>query len=328
MNAKRATRIRQAGRTRLEEVIPLKTPFHLFVDPSSACNFRCKFCFHGTNEHMDKRVMSFELFTKIIDDIQLFPDQLKVLRLYKDGEPLINKNLPRMIEYAKNKGVAEQIDFTTNGSLLTPELSLQLVQAGLDAMIISVPGINENSIEAATGVRINFDQYIENIRYLYQHKEGCRIHIKATDIGVPSEDQERYYDLFESICDEISLESIVPIWPDIDISHVKENFDQGIYNQEIGHMQVCPYIFYSLSINADGSVSSCFVDWQHKNILGNVKQETIFDIWNGEALKHLRVDHLTMNKSKYDICKNCNQLQYATIDNIDSYAGELLEKIL
>ena len=44
MKAQIKPRINQEGRTRLEEVIPLETPFVLFVDPSSACNFRCKFC--------------------------------------------------------------------------------------------------------------------------------------------------------------------------------------------------------------------------------------------------------------------------------------------
>jgi MoaA/NifB/PqqE/SkfB family radical SAM enzyme len=45
--------------------------------------------------------MKMDLYKKIIDDMKKFEHPIKVLRLYKDGEPLINKHFPEMISYAK-----------------------------------------------------------------------------------------------------------------------------------------------------------------------------------------------------------------------------------
>src|SRR5262245_44991812 len=130
-------RINLENRTKLEEVIPLTTPFILFVDPASTCNFQCTFCPTGDRELIKSTgryqgVMQFDLYQKIIDDLALFPEEIKVLRLYKDGEPLLNKNLAKMVAYAKQSGRVPYIDTTTNGTLITPARMGALIAAGLD----------------------------------------------------------------------------------------------------------------------------------------------------------------------------------------------------
>ncbi len=90
MKAEIKPRIELENRTKLETVIPLSTPFVIFVDPADSCNFKCSFCPTGDTELMKKvgrpfKVMNFELYKKIIDDICEFDKPIKVLRLYKDG---------------------------------------------------------------------------------------------------------------------------------------------------------------------------------------------------------------------------------------------------
>ena len=102
-------RIDLDNRTKLDKVIPLSTPFIINVDPSDKCNFQCKFCPTGDRVLMRNTpgrnfgTMSLDLFKKIVDDICDFEQPIKVLRLYKDGEPLLNKNFGEMIRYAKLK---------------------------------------------------------------------------------------------------------------------------------------------------------------------------------------------------------------------------------
>ena len=99
-------------RTRLETVIPLETPYLVFLDPSSSCNFKCKFCPCGGankdfwNKEKQVGVLSYETARKVIDDLTYFPDKIKTLRLYKEGEPLLNKRLPDIINYARKKDIA------------------------------------------------------------------------------------------------------------------------------------------------------------------------------------------------------------------------------
>ena len=124
MKAEYAPRIDLLNRTKLETVIPLATPITLFIDPSDACNFKCKFCPTSDRKLMREvgrpwRQMQYEVYEKIIEDLKEFPSKIEVLRLYKDGEPLINKKFVEMVQLAKREKVANRIDTTTNASLLT-----------------------------------------------------------------------------------------------------------------------------------------------------------------------------------------------------------------
>lgn len=111
-------------------------------------------------------VLDFELFKKIIGDLRLFPDSIKVLRMYKDGEPLLNKNLAKMISYAKESGRVPYIDTTTNASLLTPERVGPLVEAGLDKINIPIYGMNSDTYKRFSKFGCDLPNLIGNIRWL------------------------------------------------------------------------------------------------------------------------------------------------------------------
>lgn len=329
MKAQIAPRIDMENRTRLETVIPLPQPFVVFVDPASVCNFQCQFCANGDSELVRKTgrkqgLMDFELFTKVINDLGVFDKKIKVLRLYKEGEPLLHPRLPEMIKYAKGSGTFESIDLTTNGSLLKPQTSLALVEAGLDRINISVEAMSSEKYRNIAKVTLDFDAYVDNIRYLYEHKGDCVISIKTVRNYMEDGEEQKFYDIFGDITDLIFVENLAPCWPDFDMSAFDKDFGPGIYGQQIGQVEVCPYIFYSVTVNVDGSVSSCFLDWEHKLIIGDIRQNSFADIWNGEALRDLRVLHLQKKRFDNAVCRNCGQLVYGAPDNIDSFAEDLL----
>ena len=90
MKAEIKPRIELENRTKLETVIPLSTPFVIFVDPADSCNFKCNFCPTGDSELMKKvgrpfKVMNFELYKKIIDDICEF-DKMYYLSLTSEKQ--------------------------------------------------------------------------------------------------------------------------------------------------------------------------------------------------------------------------------------------------
>ena len=118
MKARLEPRKNLAGRTPLETVIPLSTPFVVFADPASSCNFKYTFCPTGHPDMIAETgryqgVMKFEVFQKIIDDLADFDMPIKVLRMYRDGEPLLNKRFADMVAYAKKSGHVDYIDTTT-----------------------------------------------------------------------------------------------------------------------------------------------------------------------------------------------------------------------
>ena len=332
MKAEYAPRIYLHDRTALETVIPLETPFIVFVDPSDACNFKCRFCPTSDRGLMKQvgrplRVMDFDLFKKIADDMCDFPQKVKVLRLYKDGEPLINKRLPDMIKYAKDVGSAERIDTTTNASLLTPEKGKQLIDAGLDRINISIEGVNNEQYKSFSDVNLEFERIVDNVKAFYANRKQCEMLVKINGDTISEEDKQKFLETFGDYTDKIYVEHIMSCWPNFELNGVGENKSKGIYGQEIKEVDVCPYVFYSFSINSDGRVSLCFLDWSKKLLLGDVRESSVKEIWQSKEMRQYQKMFLEGKRKKHPICGNCGQMSHGSPDDLDSHKEEILTKL-
>lgn len=335
MKAQLKPRINLEGRTPLQDVIPLASPFVVFVDPASACNFLCPFCPTGHRGLIEESgrfqgVMRLELFKKIVDDIAQFDRPIKVLRLYKDGEPFLNKRLADMVAYAKQSGRVEYIDTTTNGSLMTPERLAPVLEAGLDKINISVDGMNREQYLKFTGFDFDFDRFVENVKWLDANKGSCEVVIKIPGDLVDDRQKQQFLDTFGNYCDRIFIENFAPCWPEFDVeAHTGVKITEGIYKQPIAPTDTCPYVFYSISVNADGLVSACFLDWGRKLVVGDVREKSLKDIWQrSDELNALRRQHLEGRRMENAVCSQCGQLSHCLPDNIDAYREQLLPKFL
>lgn len=333
MSAIKRGKIYAQKRVNLGEVIPLEVPFSVQIDICSACNLKCNFCFHSDLDAVKRAdihfgLMSYELFTKIIDDMKTHWEgkRIKKLRLFKVGEPLLNPDVCRMIRYAKQEEVAEFIEITTNGVLLSEEMNRGLIEAGLDILNISVNGINEKQYQEVCGYAIDFDKYRKAIEHFYQNKGNCKLFLKYSDIGYTEEEKNHFYSLFGDICDEIFVETIsATLWQDTNTGANVVNAHTGTYGQALEQKQVCPFLFTTMVINDQGIAHLCCVDWKTEYILGDLKKESIADIWNGKTLREYQKIHLSKKKDCIDLCKNCESLSANTTDNIDDYAESLLK---
>lgn len=334
MKAKIKPRINLENRTRLEEVIPLATPMILFVDPASVCNFRCAFCPTSDHELIKQTgrwqgIMNFDLYQKIIDDLKEFDRPLKVLRLYKEGEPLLNNRFADMVRYAKESGRVQYIDTTTNGFLLDDERIKPILEAGLDRINISVNGMSDEQFLSFSGVKVDFKQYVENIRHLYEIKGNCEIVIKISGDFMSELEKQHFFDTFGDYSDRIFIEHVAPCWPEFGVEdRLGVDITKGIYDQPITGVDTCPYIFYAVSINSDGSTSLCFLDWAHKLLVGDVREQSLKEIWNGSELFQHQINHLRGKRKDNVVCGQCGQLSHGQPDNIDPYVDMLAEKLL
>ena len=332
MKAK-VSNIVNTNRHELYTVLPLKTPYSLFVDVCNACNFKCKFCaIQYANKKLPfrKMCMDYDLFRKVIDDLRKFPEPLKMLRLAANGEPLLNKRLPEMIEYARGGGT-QWIEFVSNASLLTPELNRKLVSAGLDRIRISIEGIGEEQYYEMSGVKIDWNKFVANIKDLYEHKGNCEIYIKTVDAAVDTEEKrEKFFSTFGDICDKISIEHVIPIWTGYD--EIYQDFDietaEGLHGHAVKELDVCPFPFYSFVINPDGEVTVCCNDWERKISMGNVTSESVYDIWNGEKYHNFLLGMLEKGrKENHPVgCAKCQYPCFDAVDDLDSYREIVLER--
>jgi MoaA/NifB/PqqE/SkfB family radical SAM enzyme len=333
MKAQIKPRIDLVNRTKLETVIPLSVPFIINIDPSDICNFQCKFCPTGNRKLMKNTPgrnhgnMDFELYKKIINDICEFEKPIKVLRLYKDGEPLQNPKFAEMVKYAKEKNCSERIDTTINASLLTHKKNIEIIDAGLDRINISVEGINVKQYMEFSNYKVDFEKFVNNIRHLYVNKKSCEIIIKTNGDILSEEDKSKFYEIFGDIADGVYIEHIMSCWPEFELKGIAVNQELGIYGQKIKEVSVCPYVFYSFSINSDGTASACFLDWSRKLIVGDTRIESVKNIWLGEKIKEYQKMFLMKKRKHHQVCGNCGQMSHGMPDDIDQYSEILLSKI-
>ncbi len=332
MKAKFRSRL-ASDRSNLGEIAPLGTPFVLIVDPASHCNFKCRFCPTGDLELIQSTgryqgAMAFDTFKKIIDDLQEFSEPVRVLRLYKEGEPLMNKRFAEMVGYARQSDKIKRIDTTTNGVLLTPKTSEKVIAAGIDQINISVNGIRNEQFVELVKTKVNFERYVDNIKYLYGIRGDCEIYVKAIKENLSEDDQKRFLDIFGDIADRVFFEHLFPNWPGFDDDIIPKDCAVGLYGDEVIERSVCPYIFYSTTINSDGSVSLCVQDWARKLVVGSVAEQSVKDIWLGQRINAHRLSHLNGCRKTNATCGQCQCMSLGVFDNIDSKAEEIKERLL
>lgn len=335
MSAKRENLVCQE-RHRLEEVLPLRTPYSINIDPCNMCNFKCEFCaIQASGEILSfkKQMMPLPLFEKIIDDLSAFPDKLKMLGIAGNGEPLLNPDFPRMVRYVKDKGVSHLVETNTNGSKLNPELNQSLIDSGLDRIRISVEAVDADGYFRIAGAKIDFEEFISNIQDLHERSMQaggcCEVYIKTVDAAVETEEKKKlFYKLFERVCDKIFIDHVIPLWSGW--NDINDRFDiqgAGVHGQKLKPVLVCPYPFYSLCVTPDGKVVLCCADWRRELIVGDLTKQSMREIWGGERLMAFWSDMLSGRKDQYSMCKKCQLPVYDCNDDIDPYALDILKKL-
>lgn len=313
----------------LGDILPLPNPISMQVDPASLCNFKCAFCPTG-DPHLIKAsgrrqtFMKLELFEKIVGDIAAFERNLKVLRLFKDGEPMLNPDFIGMVKAAKRERKIERVETTTNGSKLGPGFNEQLVESGLDRVVLSIEGVTSERYLSFARVRFDFDAFVEKVRHLHSIRGDMKIHIKtvAQNLDYSRGEDRKFFDTFGPISDGIYIENTVASWPQFAVDGAVDD-SVDAYGGETVHKELCPYPYYSLSINSDGIVSPCCVDWNRTLALGSVVTQSVLEIWNGMALGALRRQHLVEGLGANPSCSSCGQVHACTHDNLDGHKEKL-----
>lgn len=316
-----------AHRSRLDlaAVLPVPAPLALLVDPASVCNFRCTFCPTADPALLaavgrPQGLMAWELYEKIIADLGAFPQPLKALHLYKDGEPLLHPRLPEMVALARKHRVATTIETTSNGARLTPALSAALIAAGLDGIRISVYGPDAAAYQRTTG-RAAFVTVLDHVRALRQARDAAgaslHIHAKMLDSGLTVAERQAFLDAFTPWCDSVYVHPL----------HGQALADPAFAQVPAATRNVCSEPFLKLAINADGQVSACCADWNRAAVVGDVRREHLIDIWHGAALHRFRLMHLCGQRLSLPSCRSCAYIATLPADNdLDPVAEILLSR--
>ena len=146
---------------------PAHDPVCLYLETTNRCNLLCTTCPRTYEELEPPADMSWQLFCSIVDQI---PNLSRAV-LHGVGEPMLVKNLPRMVRYLKDRGT--YVLFNTNGTVLNEKNGRALIEAELDELRVSFDAANAKSYRAIRGKNY-FNRILKNVRAFrdLQEREG------------------------------------------------------------------------------------------------------------------------------------------------------------
>lgn len=299
-------------RVKLAEVVPLDTPFTLYIFPTTFCNFKCIYCAHSQPEqellpqyNFIKENMKMETLDIILEQLKKFPQKLKVISLTGHGEPMLHKQLPEMIKKVKEADVTERVEVISNGSLLDNKLADEIIDAGLDILRISLQGLNSAKYKEICLFDLDFEHYIENLAYYFRNKKnGQQLFVKIIDVALEANQDDKFYHVFRNISDRMYIEYCQKVYSGVELTQNMKFHSTNRYGDTYPIQQVCPMSFFTLGIYPNGDMIPCDVIYKPV-ILGNVNNETVFDMWNGEKLYEFRINQLKNGRFTNPECARC-----------------------
>src|SRR6188508_1711687 len=136
------------------------------IESTNLCNAKCVFC-PRDEMHRRQGVMDMDLFRKVVDECAALG--ITHVRVHNYGEPFLDKQLVEKVRYAKSRGIAE-VGMISNGSLITEEIARGMIEAGLDAINISVDAAGKDVFER-TRLNLDYDEVTGNVRNLVRIRQ-------------------------------------------------------------------------------------------------------------------------------------------------------------
>lgn len=325
----------------LKECLPLRLPLCVSIEPTNLCNFKCVMCFHGNNVLADEakplKNMEDEVFQKTLDDLEDWTrsagEKIKLIKLYSLGEPLVNPRLCDMVKAVKDRDIADQIEITTNGSLMTKEISEKLVEYGLDIIRFSVYGIEKERNRYITKTDFTPAYIRENVRFLYECREkaGSRVpKIYAKMLNENEEVNNEFIRMYRDITDVVGIDEVF----NIDVGEGNNVFE-NYYGTESDKMHESSfqsnifqerrsgrYPFTHMTVRNDGTVIVCCSDWLKELKIGDVKEHTLKEIWESKTLYDMRMKMLNTKGQCFKACRSCEipyrDMPEDSVDGIDT----------
>lgn len=244
-------------------------PRHLFIETTAKCNLDCSYCpREKVDDHMD-----FRLFQSIVDEASIYGSRSFSLHLF--GEPMLYPNFLEACQYIRHKNKQHTILLTTNGTMLNSRVD-ELIQA------------NPNKAIWSWRPEVKFKE--ETLRKL---KAWGKFTVRIIRELTPEEEVSKWKK-----------------WPSVEYRNIHNyggDIDAGLWRKtkpkEVKRWP-CYHLWMAPAVAWNGDILLCCVDPHRKEVLGNLKDTTVGQVWRGKSIESIRESHL---KGEFKgICANCD----------------------
>jgi len=298
-----------------------KHPVVYNIETTNACNMKCKMCPRTTMMTRPVSTMDMPMFKKAIEHIVPHSEEIwnkwvkfaekeykipynsmgenhfflyivtKTLVLHGYGEPILDKDLSEKIRLLTEKKIPTY--FSCNPANIDVDECLKMFKAGLGYIKFSIESVDDLVYKNLRGPVSNFSVSYPKILKLLEEKK--KNNYKTTIVITMIDMQQGGYD------------KLVEAFKDKDVYIYLKSQDQQWYeNKNVGTNSIhwsefCHYPWSSTTIQSNGDIILCNDDWNNESKAGNIKTDSLYDVWNGKKYDDYRKRHLLLNIDK---CQN------------------------
>jgi len=269
-------------------------PIEITLESTAKCNLYCPMCprhiYTFDNENMD-----FELYKKIVQDCK---DYVEFAWPYGIGEPIIHPNIFEMIRVTHDAGI--RTGMSTNATLLDEKRIEQLLDSGLDYLILAFDGASKETYEKyRTGA--TFEKTRANILALLRRKLERKAKVYVVLQMVLLKENLREIDAYKKL------------WSIPGVDEIRFKRDElQIDGSKIPHSELkgqrrnpCHLLWRGpLYVRYDGMAFPCCYMWEDPPV-GDLKKQSVMEVWNSPAMVKLREAHLSGDLNQYPTCQKC-----------------------
>lgn len=289
----------------VETLKELPFPALVIVEISGYCQLKCVMCPYKELDRA-KGIMDFSIYKKIADEISnKYPNTQLWLAIM--GEPLLlGKKLMDYVKYAKDRDI--EVILNTNGMLLDVETFREFANR-LDKIIV---GLDAYSMEVYRKIRVggDFDRVKKNILGILGESKklklwGPEIVVQFITMDENKDEVEQFKKYWLGKGATVKIRKRLG-WGDA-IEGYGLDMDAGSKERI-----PCPWLMRTISIEWNGNIAQCDADYEGLYKAGNIKENSIEEIWNGE-LKERRSKHWDKDFD-FTPCNKCNDWQVGVSD--------------
>ncbi len=293
-----------------------RLPSRVWIEPTPSCNFKCGHCPNGMDTKFPKGLMDFDLFKRIVDELE---GHVYDVNLFHRGESLIHPDLEMMVEYCTQKGMFTRLH--TNAGLMTEERAVNLIDAGLSYVSFSVDGYNKDIYDK---VRLggNFDETVLNIQNFLRAKERSgkttpMTILQVMEIGENGVGKTTRRKVFKNKFKELPLDRFIIRTPHNWAGDASE-YGEGVADTGQAKFTPCTFLWYSMTVFFDGTIVPCPQDFYGKLIMGDLKKQSVTEVWEGAELKEMRKRMRQCDVKGLAPCEKCDILTRKTFMGVPS----------
>jgi organic radical activating enzyme len=284
-------------------------PYKMILDITNMCNLSCLHCPTGKGiRGREKGLLKFEDFRNIIDEVGRY---VYIVDLFNWGEPLLNKEIYKMVDYAERSNICTNIHTNFNVEF-DEESARQMIDSGLSYLSVSLDGADQGvySIYRRKG---DFEKALKNLRFLIKAKEnfaGKKTPFITWQFLVFSHNRHQV-ELARRMADELGINCFKVLGGVTSggLSGVKRGKEEGASKMKDMERAKCDWLWTTATFHWDGGVGPCCLQFKEEDDFGSVRGDAYRTVWNNGKFTYARkLFGRVKTKVELDnavICTNC-----------------------